>query len=69
MSRFIIAFILLLVTSLLTVTDTVSGPLPTTTLITLVLVFSALIVIGHLYVYSVDFAQRIVGQYDYYELV
>ncbi|KAG8737839.1 hypothetical protein FRC10_007766, partial [Ceratobasidium sp. 414] len=69
MSRFIIAFVLLLVTSLLTVTDTVPSPPPATTLITLVLIFSALIVIGHLYVHSVDFVQRIVAQYDCYELI
>ncbi|KAG9080484.1 hypothetical protein FRC06_006524 [Ceratobasidium sp. 370] len=69
MSRFIIALVLLFVTGLLTVTDVVSFSRPAFIFFSPALILSALIVIGHLYVYSVDFVRRIVALYDCHELV
>ncbi|KAG9076768.1 hypothetical protein FRC06_009328, partial [Ceratobasidium sp. 370] len=69
MSCFIIALVLLFVTGLLTVTDAVSFSRPAFIFFSPVLILSALIVIGHLYVYSIDFVRRIVALYDCYELV
>ncbi|KAG9084769.1 hypothetical protein FRC06_003906 [Ceratobasidium sp. 370] len=69
MSRFIIALVLLFVTGLLTVTDVVSFSLPVLVCFSPAFILSVLIVIGHLYVCSVDFVRRIVALYDCYELV
>ncbi|KAG8720709.1 hypothetical protein FRC08_018408 [Ceratobasidium sp. 394] len=71
MSRFIIALVLLFATGLLTVTDVVSFSLTSPVFIVLssVFLFSALVVVCHLYVYSVDFVRGIVSVYDCYELV
>ncbi|KAG8720678.1 hypothetical protein FRC08_018521 [Ceratobasidium sp. 394] len=71
MSRLMIALVLLFVTGLLTVTGVVSSSLvnPVFIILSTVLLFSVLVLVCHLYVYSADPVRGIVSLYDCYELV